>query len=335
MQHANTKRLPAFLCAIAGATLLAGCGGGGGASSTATGLTGGWVTVLTPSDSGTYSSNCNDITLGGKAFISQTWYRCCSGDASDTGVTVSWKNLVTGSSGTAHQTPHYCLLIGTTYLCDHSWDATIALTLGDNIFEVTAIDPGGAGGTDTITVSKTENSWTVSGTLTSYEGTGLDIYRSGVGVNLKDESGSLLIGTSGAGVSGQFTLSCITTGNYLLEPTAAPFDHSFAPPWYAISVADSDVTGYDFKSVAYSASGSISYATNGDPVTGIQVEITDGSATFSRFLLQDGSYNYVVPAGSYTITPVPFGGYTFTPQSRSVDLSAGSQSDLDFIYNTQ
>jgi hypothetical protein len=336
MQTLNIASLGGIARTLIFIFLMNGCGGGGGGGSPDTGPVGGWISITNPADTGRYSTSCGSVSLGGNAFISQNYYHCCSGSASDTGVTVSWENLVTGSSGAAQQSPEYCYLFGVQNLCDHTWYADIPLALGDNIIKVTAIDPGGSGGTDTITVNKPALSYTVSGALTSYGGIGLDIYRSGVSVDLKDETGTMLIRTSGGGVSGQFALPCVTNGNYLLEPASAPFSHSFDPAWYTVSVADSDVSGLDFRSVAYSADGNITYATNGAPVTGIQVEISDGSATFSRFLLQDGSYTYVVPAGNYTITPIPLcTGCTFTPQSRTVDLSFSSQSGLNFIYNTQ
>ena len=143
------------------AALLSGCGGGGGGSgggesSTPEPSGGGWITITYPeSSSGSTSTNSSSVFLSGDAFISARHWRCCTGHASDTGVTVTWSNATTGASGTAHQTPKYVCLFSTCVLIGHSWYASIPLAVGGNITTVTAIDPSGYFGRATIAVTRT------------------------------------------------------------------------------------------------------------------------------------------------------------------------------------
>lgn len=321
---------------IAMIALLAGCGGGGGGGGGAVpGPTGGWVTITSPSDTGQAATSCNAVSLGGEAFISSDYYRCCTGSADDTGVAVTWENLVTGASGAAAQSVRICYLFGTPYLCDHTWSASVPLVLGDNIIKVTAADPGGTGGTDTITVYKPEYSYTVSGVLSTYEGIGLGYFQSGVELQLTGGLDLTAIPSS-AGTVGQYQFTCIPDGSYTVEPVTSSFNYVFAPDFHAFSVAGQDVSNLDFKTDAYAVAGTITYETSGLPVdSGVKVELTDGSASWYWYVQPGGVYSYAVPSGTYTITPSALfcPGCTFTPASRTVDIIDSSVPGLDFVYH--
>ncbi len=82
---------------------LAACRGGGSDNSGDDGNYGyGWVKISSPAGDH-YTMSSNPLRISGEAFISPTWFTCCSGSAEDTGVTVTWENQTTGQQGYANQ----------------------------------------------------------------------------------------------------------------------------------------------------------------------------------------------------------------------------------------
>ena len=329
----------AIIFTLAIVITLAGCGGGGGGDegedSSEADVAGGWVTISSPSNTGQASTSCNTVTLGGESFISDGYSRCCSSSAEDTGVTVTWKNLVTNTSGTASQFVDTCFFFGSANLCDHTWSANVPLVLGDNIIKVTAIDPGGSGGTDTITIFKPEYSYTVSGVLSTYEGIGMGHFQSGIDIELSGRVNTTVIPSSG-GTVGQYQFECVPNGSYTLEPVTSSFNYVFDPEFHSFSIADQDLSDIDFKTAAYSVAGTITNETSGLPVDSfISVEIASMDSSWSWSVQPGGIYTYVVPNGTYTITPTSWfcQGCTFIPTSRTVEITDSSLLGLDFVYS--
>jgi hypothetical protein len=327
--------LPTLLAALL--LTLAGCSGSGG-DAVPPGPSGGWVTITSPSDSGSATTYCSSITLSGEAFISTDYYRCCSGSATDTGVTVSWENLVTGTSGTASQSVDYCYLFGTPYLCNHTWYAEVPLILGDNLIQLTATDPGGTGGIATITITQPEYSYSLSGRLSTYEGLGLGYFQSGVGLALSGpvSKSSTPSSADGSGVvTGQYQFSCIPDGSYTITPVTPAFNYLFEPPSLEFSVVGQDVVNLDFRTTAYPLSGTITDAGGTPQSSFISVTIASSDGSRSWPVQPDGSYRYIVPNGSYTITPTDYLCLTcsFTPPGRTVDVTDQGVSGLDFVWN--
>lgn len=165
-----TKRFPAMALShffrwpfllIFLVVLLAGCGGGGddgGEVDDPDQEGAGWITLTYPVTGGTYTTTAPDVTLFGEAFVSPTWWVCCTGSATDTGVTVTWTNLTTGTSGSASQRVTYACFLSSCWISQHTWQATIDLTVGENLIAVTAIDPSGNLGRMRITVTRTPDS---------------------------------------------------------------------------------------------------------------------------------------------------------------------------------
>ncbi len=163
-----------LLSLVASLALLAGCGGGGGGDESApppdpnapTSTGRGFVTIESPTDVSSFTTEESSVVLRGPAFISPDRFVCCSGSATDTAVTVTWTNS-TGGGGAASQSVNICpgffgFGMG---LCDHTFSAEIPLTLGANVIQVSATDGGRHSGTDTITV--TRNRETTPPTVTS------------------------------------------------------------------------------------------------------------------------------------------------------------------------
>ena len=93
----------------------------------------------------------------------------------------------------------------------------------------------------------------------------------------------------------------------------------------------------DFKTAAHSVAGTITNATSGLPVYSfLRVEIASVDSNWSWAVQPGGIYTYVVPNGTYTITPTSLfcQGCTFTPTSRTIEITGSSLSGLDFIYNS-
>lgn len=112
----------------------------------------GRVRIESPTEEPTYATSLDTQTITGSAFISPSHYRCCSGSATDTGVTVVWSTAA-GDAGFAQQHVRYCALPFTVpYVCDHTWKATIRIRAGSNVITVIASDASGNIGRDTITI---------------------------------------------------------------------------------------------------------------------------------------------------------------------------------------
>jgi hypothetical protein len=142
-----TARWARIAVAAVLAAHISGCGGGGDD-----------VQIALPPPSPAFvtldtydpSTVCNEAWLSGTAFISPTWWRCCSGSATDTGVTVTWSNAAIQQSGIASQAVQYGVLLP---LYNHT-EAVVPLARGDNPITITATDPAGLRATATTAVHR-------------------------------------------------------------------------------------------------------------------------------------------------------------------------------------
>ena len=141
--------------------LLASCGGGGGDEGEVDDPDqegAGWIRLTYPDTGGAYTTAAPTVSLYGEAFVSPTWWVCCTGDATDTGVTVTWTNTTTGTSGSASQRVTYSCFLSSCWISKHTWQATVDLAVGENLIAVTATDPSGNLGRIRITVTRTPDS---------------------------------------------------------------------------------------------------------------------------------------------------------------------------------
>ena len=322
--------------------VIAACGGGGSGggddNSTSVGITGGWIAITDPSDTGVSSTECEEVRLAGEAFISgdpSCLLGRCSGSVEEmTRVTVTWENLVTSTTGTAEQNVWECPFWNGSFLCDHTWVAEVPLVLGDNIIKVTAIDQNGSGGTDTITISKPEYSYAISGRLSTYEDVGMNDFNSGLKVELTGRKNR----TINPSTDGQYRATCIPNGNYTITPLMSSFNYIVEPEFYTFSVAGQNVTDLEFRTNAYTVSGTIIDSSSGDPVSdSFWVELKSGNVTLGWYAPQ-GNYSFVVPNGTYIIRPKEdrnslVNDGTFSPGTMTVEVTNSSLTGLDFEYS--
>lgn len=213
------RSLGLALVIIFGVFSILGSGGGSdGVSDDGGTPNAGWVTISYPTTDDTYNTDNSPQYLSGEAFISPTWWRCCSGDASDTGVSVIWRNETTGQTGPASQYVRYCWFLG-LYLCDHTWSASIPIIEGNNNITITASDPSGNTGIDKITIIRSPDSVspTVITTIPAIDETEVPIYTNVIArfnesinpISITDTSFTLLqiFGNDQVKVNGAFSVS--------------------------------------------------------------------------------------------------------------------------------
>jgi hypothetical protein len=144
----HITRSLAFLSLSLLLAALTACTNDSGAPAEETEPNAGWITI------DYVAAYPDEAYLNGEAFISPTWYRCCSGSAEDTGVTVTWTNLTTNTTGPASQFVTYnCVPLIGCYLSDHYWSAYVPIVAGNNRIRVTASDPSGNVGNAEVTVA--------------------------------------------------------------------------------------------------------------------------------------------------------------------------------------
>ena len=306
--------------------LLAACGGGGGdGSDSGTVNFGPGISITSPTADPTFSQVCNNQGLIGSAGFGKN-AKCCNGTAQElTGVRVTWTNAANGTSGDAFQSVQFCPIF---IICGHAWSAFVPLALGDNQITVTASDTTtGAASTDTITINKPILTYTVSGTFTSHLGAPPGNVHSQVTRVGSDGSHSL-----GILPSGSYAMSCVPDGTYTLTPSST-INYVFSPANRSVTVAGADVIGQDFTATAFLISGSVTFASNGAGVEGQAISLSGSSSVATAFTASGGFYSFLVPNGTYTLTPTDLLGLPeqTSPPSRTVPVNNADVPAQNFV----
>jgi hypothetical protein len=312
------------------ALFLASCSSGGEGESISPPINfGPSISITSPTTDPTFSEVCNSELLSGDAGFG-TSPSCCTGTTEElTGVKVTWTNATTGTSGQAFQSVQFCPL---ATLCNHTWRATVPLVLGDNQLRVTASDTTtGAANTDTITINKPALTYTASGTLRTVDQIGVGHFESGVKLQLSGDAANSIIPSSRSQAA-NYAVSCLLNGNYTITPTTTDtFNYLFQPPSHSFTVVGADVFDLDFQTTAYTVTGMIR-DTAGNPLGGRTVNISSGGISWSWLQDETGTYSFVVPNGTYTVTPAPScTTCTFTPPNRTIVVNNASVSGQDFV----
>jgi hypothetical protein len=328
-----------FLAAGLAAGLVA-CGGGGGGGGEAGDTNNGWITIDAPALGPDNIEYCNYADIGGEAFISPTWYRCCSDSAEDTGVTVTWENKTTGESGYASQYAEYCYLPFTpsAYICGHTWNVSAPLAIGNNLIVVTATDPSGNTGTDSITVAHPEESYAVSGKVVNQNGTGIGFGTAPFTVQLTGVDIDEQQRVSESPDAGSFGFACLPNGSYTLTAQSG-YLYDFQPESYTVTVNNADVSGVDFVTEAYFISGYVKWPSGSAYQDGwISLSVVDplipvDDPLITTFTDEQGFYDLAVPNGTYTIVPASIWGESFIPMSMTVPVNNADAGNVNFTVD--
>jgi len=354
-------RFPLSLIAILAGlfSFIPSCGGGGagnsngsGACSTNTGA--GWVTIDAPAAT---TPDSAFIRLTGTAFISPTWYRCCSGSADDTGVTISWSNPASGSSGIAYHAVEICYFFFQPYLCNHTWSATVPLALGSNTITVTASDPGTNRGSSCLTATRTPDlSPPMVYSVNPPDGTP----NAWVGATVSADFSEVMLSTSitpstftfsGPGnvpLTGTISTTQIYSSSLSQFYTRADFQPLAALDVFATYTATIDGSVKDYAGGNSMGQAYTWHFTTGAPISGrithpdgsgyggVTVKIVEAATGAGSFVYTDsaGNFMFVAPrSGTYTITPFDStcGTCLFTPTSRTATVNTTAVSGQDFI----
>ena len=163
-QISRQARRVLFL-AVGACLALSACGGGGGEDNDPNALPpnqgSGWITISGPSTTTTVTA-----LISGEAFVSPKHWHCCSGNATDTAVTVHWANDTTGASDSATQTVSENTIFGVLFM-NHYWRAKVPIVLGSNVITATAQDADGNVGYARLTVTRTPDTTPPTVDLTS------------------------------------------------------------------------------------------------------------------------------------------------------------------------
>ena len=108
----------------------------------------GWIEIEAPTEAPIYETSRDSVYLLGKAFVSPDYWHCCPLDPA---VMVTWSNGATGESGQASSEGYFSDLF--FKIPKHRWSTTVPLAEGDNPITVSAVDPDGHHGNDSITVT--------------------------------------------------------------------------------------------------------------------------------------------------------------------------------------
>ena len=354
----NKQCLPLILLMILIGSLsimpsCSGSGSGNGSTGCNNQTGAGWITI----DQAATTTDSAFARLTGTAFISPSWSGCCSGSASDTGVTISWSNPASGDSGLASHAVKICYFLFYPYLCDHTWSATIPLTMGNNTLTVTASDPGTNSGSSCIAAARTLDLTppTVSsvspphGTQNALPGTAVSADFSEMMLSTSiTPSAFTLTGPGNTPVAGTINTIQIYSSSPSLYFTRAAFQPLAALDVFATYTATVDGSVMDYAggnrmgqvsswnfTTGVPISGHITHS-DGSNYGGATVKIVETANNAESFVYtrsDTGNYSFVASrAGTYTITPFDSscGTCTFSPNSRAVTLSNTAVSGQDF-----
>lgn len=171
---------------------------------------------------------------------------------------------------------------------------------------------------------ETFQEYTISGKISGERISGVNIILSGV-VSAATETGD----------KGNYSFADLPDGTYSVAPSG-PFWYAYEPASQAVVVNGENVSGINFTSSAANAlkntiSGFITF--DRVPLQGVFISLS-GANSGSAATDPSGYYNFPgLIDGVYTLTPV-LDGYSFTPTSRTIRITGGRPSSINFTVTT-
>jgi hypothetical protein len=181
---------------------------------------------------------------------------------------------------------------------------------------IASADVTGINFTATATPAPT---FTISGTLSPTTGGG------GATVMLSGASSA----STTANSAGAYSFSGLAAGSYAVTPSHSGFN--FSPTTQSATITTANVTGINFAAAAqppstFTISGTITPASGGSGAT----VLLSGAAGATTTTNSSGAYTFTGLAnGNYTVSPSD-SGFTFTPANKSVTVSGGNQTGVNF-----
>jgi len=187
---------------------------------------------------------------------------------------------------------------------------TVTPTLAGSTFSPTerAVTVDGAN----VTPGDMTQVWVIDGVINDSSGAGLV----GVTVALSGDG----TGTTTTAADGTYSFAGLTDGTYTLTPTL--LGSTFSPTSVNVTISGDDETASTMTQV-WAVDGVINDSA-GDGLDGVTVSLT-GDATDSVVTSGGGTYTFMVPDGSYTVTPTLLGS-TFSPTSANVTVSGADET---------
>lgn len=271
--------------------VLTGCDSGSGGGGDQTPPT---VSITEPTGAGTFTTSRTSITIKGKATDNQAVEQ------------VSWKTN-RDKSGTAR---------GTT-----SWEAEVQLSAGENVITVTATDPAGNTGSDTLTVISSEETYTLSGTISPASNAAIDS-------DVNDPNATYK--SNDTMTEAQELLTPVTLGGYVNQPETGEKGRSYsggdvndvflvdlpAGEHIVLNIAnpaaeaDLDLYLYDHANPSEPIDASVNEARRTESLT-----VSQAGKYFIHVYAYDGASNYNLIIG----------------QSEALDARAGLRLSRDFV----
>ncbi|GEM_PF-3714485 len=134
--------------------------------------------------------------------------------------------------------------------------------------------------------------------------------------------------TTTTNFEGYYEFTGLANGTYLVTPYKEGY--VFSPPNQEVVIDNCNKENVNFTStwVAFTISGQIT----GDIQVGVWVTLEQDGAVLQTVVTEaDGTYAFHgVEPGTYTVTP-SLEGYSFTPSSRTVEVTTGDVTGVDFV----
>jgi YVTN family beta-propeller protein len=256
--------------------------------------------------SGDFVGTLNNYTLSGRTLL---------GGAGLPGVTVTLLGSRTGSAVT-DSGGHYSFTVpaGGSYV--------VTPMRQNYTFSPPSATYTNLGSSQSFDFAATLNSYAISGRVTDANNAGL----SGVTVSL---SGSATDSTT-TDASGNYSFPSVAAGGSYTVTPSKPF-YTFSPAGRSLANISGDQAGVNFTGALnqYTVSGRVTLSGAGDPLAGVTVTMSAGSAGSATSDAQ-GNYSFAnVPGGaSVTLTPAK-ANYTFAPAQQSITVD-GDRPGVNF-----
>jgi len=164
----------------------------------------------------------------------------------------------------------------------------------------------------------------ISGTVSLAPGTIGNVSEVSIAATAPGATSGIAIATTDA--AGNYTVSGLGNEDYTVTPSKV--DYSFFPVSRSIAIDGASVPGQDFQMFLETHEISGRITSDGLPLPAMPVTLNPGS--ISVHTDTTGVFRFTgVQDGTYTVEPSRI-GYAFTPLSRTVTVSGGDETGIDF-----